>query len=113
MWFVFPDGRVQVFLNRGFKRVRLTKKTPCPPVYGNFQGSIQPIPGRNLHVPVKDGDPGDGRRVARIIHEVSSPGDRFDVSRKQCLPCMCNWWLDFCGHGFLLHCPVRCVVRLL
>ena len=42
---VFP-GEVQVFLENSFKRVRLTKKTPCLPVYWGFQGSMQPIPGR-------------------------------------------------------------------
>ena len=68
------------FLNLSFKRVRLTKKTPCLPVYWGFQGSMQPIPGRFLHDPADGEDPGAGRRVARRVarrvQRVSSPGGR-------------------------------------
>ena len=59
------------FLGKSCKRVRLTKKTSM------FGGSIRPIPGRILHDPVHDGDPGTERRVARRLLG-SSPGDRLD-----------------------------------
>ena len=76
----FPqEGRGSAgFLNISFKRVRLTKKTPCPSIYWGFRGSMQPTPGRFLHDPADGEDPGAGRRVARRVQRVSSPGDRLD-----------------------------------
>ena len=67
-----------MFLSKSGKRVRLAKKTPCPPVSGVHRGSVQPVPSMEFHDPVVDGDPGAGRRVARMICVDSSPGDRLD-----------------------------------
>ena len=79
MWGVFRGGEERAgFLNFSFKMVRLTKKTPCPPVYWGFQGRMQPIPGRFLHDAAEGEDPGAGRRVARRVQRVSGPGDRLD-----------------------------------
>ena len=67
--FFFLGGSA-VFLHKSFKRVRLTKKTSCHPVYWGFRGSTQPISGRFLDDQVDGEDPGAGRRVARRIHGV-------------------------------------------
>ena len=89
------------FLHKSCKMVRLTQKTPCPPAYQGFRGSIQPILGRILQDTVDGGDPGAGRRVARrvlggiwpkrqagladagVLREVR----HFHVSRIQCVSC--------------------------
>ena len=63
------------FVGRGFKRVRLTKKTPCPEIY---RVSAKPIPDASRHDPLGVGSPGPGRVVSRRVHGVSSPGSRLD-----------------------------------
>ena len=57
------------------KRVRLTKKTPCPAVY---RVSVRPIPDVGGHDPLGEGSPGPGRVVSRRVHGGSSPGSRLD-----------------------------------
>ena len=66
------------FLNRDFKRVRLTKKTQRPIVYGRIRGCMQPIPVRDEHDPLENWDPGIWRRVAWRAYGVSSSGGRLD-----------------------------------
>ena len=63
------------FVRQSFKRVRLTKKTPCALVH---RVSAQPIPEVGNHDPLGEGSPGQGRLVARRVHGVSSPGSRLD-----------------------------------
>ena len=63
------------FVRQSFKRVRLTKKTPCAKVY---RVSSMPIPDAGVHDPLGDRSPGPGRVVARRVHGVSSPGSRLD-----------------------------------
>ena len=67
------DGRS--FVRQSFKRVRLTKKTPCPAVY---RVSVKTIPDVGGHDPLGDGSPGPGRVVSRRVHGDSSPGSRLD-----------------------------------
>ena len=50
------------FVRQSFKRVRLTKKTPCPKVY---RVSVRPIPDAGFHDPLGEESPGPGRRVAK------------------------------------------------
>ena len=57
------DGRS--FVRQSFKRVRLTKKTPCPAVY---RVSARPIPDVWDHDPLGDGSPGPGRVVSGRLH---------------------------------------------
>ena len=64
-----------VFVGKGLKRVRLTKKTPCPEIY---RVSSRPIPDAGRHDPVGVGSPGPGRVVSRRVHGGSSPGSRLD-----------------------------------
>ena len=59
------------FLKIGFKRVR-----PRPKAYIKSGGSI--VPGRDVHGPLDDWDPGLWRWVARRMHGGSVPGDRLD-----------------------------------
>ena len=63
------------FLQKGVKRVRLTKKTPR-----HLVSKISPrsIPEDERWGPVLDVSPGHGRVVARRVHGVSSPGSRLD-----------------------------------
>ena len=63
------------FVRQSFKRVRLTKKTPCPAVY---RVSVRPIPDVGGHDPLGDGSLGPGRIVSRRMHRRSSPGSRLD-----------------------------------
>ena len=51
---------VSVSFAKVVKRVRLTKKTPCPHDNRGYRGSLQPIPDIILHNPVEGGDPGAG-----------------------------------------------------
>ena len=67
------DGRS--FVCQSFKRVRLTKKTPCPAVY---RVSARPIPDVGFEDPLGDRSPGPGRAVSRRVHWGSSPGSRLD-----------------------------------
>ena len=64
-----------VFVGKGLKRVRLTKKTPCPEIY---RVSSRPIPDAGRHDPEGVGFPGPGRVVSRKVHGGSSPGSRLD-----------------------------------
>ena len=64
-----------VFVGKGLKRVRLTKKTPCPEIY---RASSRPIPDAGRHDPEGVGFPGPGRVVSRRVHGGSSPGSRLD-----------------------------------
>ena len=57
------DGRG--FVRQSDKRVRLTKKTPCPLVY---RVSARPILDAGVHDPLGDGSPGIGRMVAKRVH---------------------------------------------
>ena len=54
------------FVRLSFKRVLLTKKTPCPLF---FRVSIQPILDAGVHDPLGEESPGNGRVVARRLHE--------------------------------------------
>ena len=63
------------FVRQSFKRVRLTKKTPCALVH---RVSAQPIPDAGNHDPLGEGSPGPGRMVSRKVHGESSPGSRLD-----------------------------------
>ena len=63
------------FVRQSFKRVRLSKKTPCALVH---RVSRQPIPDVREHDPLGEGSPGPGRVVARKVHGASSPGSRLD-----------------------------------
>ena len=63
------------FVRQSFKRVRLSKKTPCTKV---CRVSTRPIPDVGGHDPLGNGSPGPGRVVARRVHGVSSPGSRLD-----------------------------------
>ena len=68
-----PNG--EILVRQSFKRVRLTKKTPCVKVH---RVSAMPIPDAGVHDPLGEGSPGPGRVVARRLHWVSSPGSRLD-----------------------------------
>ena len=76
-----PAGRRRLgsgegsFVSHSFKRVRLTKKTPCAKV---CRVSIRPIPDVGGHDPLGDESPGPRRVVSRRVHGVSSPGSRLD-----------------------------------
>ena len=63
------------FVKQSFKRVRLTKTTPCTKI---CRVSTRPIPDVGGHDPLGDGSPGPGSVVARRVHVVSSPGSRLD-----------------------------------
>ena len=65
----------EVLVRQSFKRVRLTKKTPCVKVH---RVSAMPIPDAGVHDPLGGGSPGPGRVVSGRLHGVSSPGSRLD-----------------------------------
>ena len=63
------------FVRQSFKRVRLTKKTPCPAVY---RVSVKPIPDTGVHDPLGKESPENGRVVTRRLHGGSGPRSRLD-----------------------------------
>ena len=69
------DSDVRGFVGYSFKRVRLTKKTPCALIH---RVSAQPILDAGNHDPLGERVPGPGRVVSRKLHGESSPGSRLD-----------------------------------